>query len=519
MAEIITIPDLENGKVDIDTLADIVNLQEPTTETRLSGPVKTWYGLLQDLAVTAGLGYETLAELQAITGTDGQMAEVTNDGGATGRYRWDGAAWVKSDNPTEQKVSELETDMESKVDKYTGERDGVLVSVTDASGRSTWIEANDTDGGPTDWSKKMVGNSLGIQFTAFPGVLFSVTDASGRLTDLTVDDVTGEFAQFVIDRLKVRLGNATPARAEIIYEQNQGGNEPITSGDFYNRDGEILPVLTDMTKLVGWGSSSMERSAAAYSALASSLGMTWFSGGIGGQATPQIAARAGSISSLVTFPGNSIPASGTNIAITISNVPGHASQDYTGFINGVHGRIYYPGGGARFDRITAGAAVPVEPDTPFISEAGQDNRAAVSLLWMGRNDLNGDVDRIDQCIENTDATFDWLAPLVKRTLVMGHFMGSLAPSEIVFDHIAQVNSAYRKRYGNLFVDVDAYLTSSQVWSDMGLTPTTADTNAQAVGTTPPQLLADSLHLTPAAYQAVATYCVRARMVALGWIQS
>lgn len=106
MAEPITIPDLENGKIDIDTLADIVNLQEETTVTRLSGPVKTWYGVMQDLAVSGGLAYETLAELQAITGTQGQIAEVTNDGDNTGRYSWQDGAWVKSLDTTSAKIEE-----------------------------------------------------------------------------------------------------------------------------------------------------------------------------------------------------------------------------------------------------------------------------------------------------------------------------------------------------------------------------------------------------------------------------
>lgn len=107
MAEPITIPDLENGKIDIDTLADIVNLQEETTVTRLSGPVKTWYGVMQDLAVSGGLAYETLAELEAITGTQGQVAEVTNDGDNTGRYSWQDGSWVKSLDTTSAKIEKV----------------------------------------------------------------------------------------------------------------------------------------------------------------------------------------------------------------------------------------------------------------------------------------------------------------------------------------------------------------------------------------------------------------------------
>lgn len=101
MAEIITIPDLENGKVDIDTLADIVNLQEPTTETRLSGPVNTWFGVQASLTSATGLAYASKTAMDSAPGTVvGQVARVT-EGADKGLYIWSGSAWVETDDPLE----------------------------------------------------------------------------------------------------------------------------------------------------------------------------------------------------------------------------------------------------------------------------------------------------------------------------------------------------------------------------------------------------------------------------------
>lgn len=101
MAETITIPDLENGKVDIDTLADIVNLQEPTTETRLSGPVNTWFGVQSSLTSATGLAYTSKTAMDAAPGTKvGQAARVT-EGADAGLYIWSGSTWVETDDPIE----------------------------------------------------------------------------------------------------------------------------------------------------------------------------------------------------------------------------------------------------------------------------------------------------------------------------------------------------------------------------------------------------------------------------------
>lgn len=463
--------------------------------------------------------FDTLPDLQLVDGQiDGQMAKVTEDPVEenNGDWVWRNGTWVQMTDRTGKRIDQLQTEVDGKVNKAIGARAGVLVSIVDRLKRSTWLEANSIDGGLTAWAKFLVYKALGFRFTSIPGYMFALTDSKGRLTDLAIESRTGRFAPFVIERLRQQIGYVPPGPAPILYPQLLGGSSDITAGDFYIRDSEVLPVMADMTKLAGWGSSSMFKSNNAYSALAQSLGMSWYNGGITGQATPQIAARAGSIPALCTFPDNVIPGDTTEIAIATPNVPGHGAQTYFGSINGVAGRIRYSGG-ARFQRTTAGDPVPVDPLTPFIPDEGAAHRAALTLLWMGRNDLGGNAGDVEQCIKNTDATFDWLAPKITRRLVLGHFKGDLTPDSPVFHQIDQVNDAHRKRYGHLFIDVNAYLLSDQIWIDMGLEPTQADKDARAIGSTPPSLLGDPLHLALITYDAVSIYQVRARVVALGWV--
>src|SRR5699024_3790602 len=101
---------------------------------------------------------------------------------------------------------------------------------------------------------------------------------------------------------------------------------------------------------------------------------------------------------------------------------------------------------------------------PFTPEVGPLERASMTLLWMGKNDLTVATDMTEHVIEWTDRTFDWLSPLVRRAIVMGHFVNQNA-TEAGKQRIWKVNEAHAKRYGPLFFDVDGYITSSDVWDD------------------------------------------------------
>lgn len=405
----------------------------------------------------------------------------------------------------------------NKVDGIRSPVPGVLVSVVDEDGRETFLSARDTDGAPSEFATQLIGLVLGLLFKSAPGYLLALTDSEGRMTDLAIRSSDGQLADFALHRIANRIArylgiyNGTPS----VYPHVLGGDRKITAGDTYQRNGEILPVLTDMSMFAGWGSSSMQRSAPYFSELAAELGASYYNGGVGGHRTEQIAARLGSVPALCTFPEDTIPAGTEEISINVPDISWHAGQDYLGTVNGIHGRLRYSGG-PKFSRSDAGEPVHVEPGTPFIPDEGARNRAALTFLWMGRNDLSTTDDRTDDCIRNTDASYDFLAPLVKRVLVLGHFKGGQAPGSRAWQRIDKVNNAHRVRYGLRFADINEYLISPKVWLDMGITPTEADLEQQSLGVTPESLRADDLHLTPAAYRAVVKFYIRARLMLLGW---
>lgn len=156
------------------------------------------------------------------------------------------------------------------------------------------------------------------------------------------------------------------------------------------------------------------------------------------------------------------------------------------------------------------------PDgTKFIPEVGPQHRSDVVFLWMGKNDAPAY--SAESIIQRTDASFDWLAPFVKRCLVLGHFHSSNTnPDDLEAQTLDEVNGAYKARYGDLFVDVQQYLMSAQVWIDTGITPTSGDLVQQALGQKPASLSADTDHLNNAMYVALNEKIIQPRIRQLGW---
>lgn len=275
------------------------------------------------------------------------------------------------------------------------------------------------------------------------------------------------------------------------------------------------PVRPDMSRIAGWGSSSMQGAGKEFAAMAGALGASYFQGGKGGELSSHIAARLGSIPARLKVRGGVIPASGA-ITVTASNMPPSTSmQAYDGTLAGVPGRLSSTATQLTFTRLKPGKAIRLSGEQPFIPEMGKRHRTAVTLLWMGKNDLNAG-ERPEVVARRTQASCDWLAPRIKRCIVLGHFNNTGTPANAALrQRIRQVNAAYRARHGRQFIDIQALLTSQEVWSLAGIRPTAADLRAQALGNKPPSLSSDDAHFNAAGYAAVRRLVER-RLHALGW---
>ncbi|WP_461634509.1 hypothetical protein [Glutamicibacter soli] len=379
--------------------------------------------------------------------------------------------------------------------------EGHLYVVTDRDSQETWMGARRFDGGPTETAMFHLQHRLGVHEHAVPSVLWAVLDSAFRYTELLLD-MNGQVPDWVLQRWAARMGSA------------MGGGMAV--GDRIIGPGGLLaPAFPDTKQITIWGSSSAERIGTALAAALSDTGAEFHNEGKGGEPSQMIAARQGAVPAKLTFPSNTIPASGT-VTVTVSNVPLDADlKPFSGVVSDVAGTLTCDGSVFTFTRTAAGSAKASPAGSEFIPDVGMASRQHTTMLWSGKNSLSG-AGNAPLVIEQTDKQFDFLTPMVKRCLVLGHFVDTgQAKGGTQWTNVNTVNAAHAARYGDLFLDVSAYLCSAQLWVDTGISPTPEDLQAQADGIKPPSISHDAGHMNAAGYTVVSAL-IRQKLSSLGW---
>lgn len=286
--------------------------------------------------------------------------------------------------------------------------------------------------------------------------------------------------------------------------------QPTYSTSAWTPGSKIYPLATDPTRIFGLGSSSMGNMGPEISAAIAEQdlwGAAYTSMAHAGERFEHALARAGIIPAKLTFPSNTIPASGA-VTVTCDLPTTYFLRAYTGTVGGVTGTLSLVTGVFTFTRTTAGSAVATTAGVEFVPNPAKADatpelpsfRDAVAILDIGKNNENdaGAADRINAAL---DLVVTWLVPKVTKFVVLGHFVDTNS-TLTQKQNIAKVNAYRAATYGTLFMDLQAYVTGSGIWADTGITPTATDLNQQANGEKPGSLSSDDLHLNPTAEQAV-----------------
>ncbi|MGI4818623.1 MAG: hypothetical protein ACRYFE_08885 [Janthinobacterium lividum] len=490
-------------------------------------------------------GYAILADLPELGPVDGGVLAKVEETGLV--YRWNGAAWEEFADPTivaadraELAAGAAEEAAEQNAAKKAPDIPPAMVVLDalrriavqlssdgrtfDVAGLRLSIDDAGTGLVPFDDSRPLRLGSL--QTAPAPDGYIRVTadPTTGRIGEVLYEDgrygVGGFFFVPTEDGAELRGPDA-----RLVLRAYNDGRPPYFAGhgagqagvDYVLVDGDLRPLVTDMSVGSGWGSSSMERTGPALQSIMAARGVDFFNGGKGGERIQHSAARQGAMPALLTFPANEIPASGS-VEVTANNVsPSSSMLSFTGEVAGVAGTLSSTASALSFTRASAGAAVSVTPGSALIPHEGVARRGGFQVLWLGKNNL-GVAGADALVIEGTDACFEYHSAMARRVLVVGQFVDTdTAIPSLESDQIQLINDYQRARYQRLFIDIEAWMCSEQAWIDTGIVPTSSDLLQQAEGRKPSSLSVDSGHFTTHVYGVIAEKLILARMLELGWL--
>lgn len=505
--------------------------------------------------------YPTYAAMVADTNgrRPGTIAEVVADanGAKNGAYKFDGFYY-----------KQIKYEYLSAADANA---DNLMFAVTDTANNLTWLQANSVDGGPTPAAEDAIRKSVDLT-TQESTLLFAFTDRVGNLTDIQLDkngrvtdtvirewlkrsevidtrisrkpstlmfavtdeannltdlqlNAAGQVPDTVMVNWHARLKNldngaltpdASPTSQWELLKHDKpaiyGSQTTINENDVHLKNGEFLPVLPDINKIILTGSSSADRSKtyiiSAFKAIKPQIEV--YAPAMAGAVISHQASLVGYDPVKINFVSNVIPATGAVAGATTENLRFDSRmRGVTGWVDGIKGVLLAGGRGTdvTFTRAAQGAPVQVPPDVEFIPEYGNIFRNALQIIWIGKNNLtntNPVLNDVDKLIRNTNEMIDYNASLVKRVVVMTHFNNTDTPAiSDIRNRVDRCNRLYKLHYKQNVFDVEPIILGNQIFIDLGITKTATDIEQIAIGNKPPSLSADAGHCLPVVYEYIA----------------
>ncbi|WP_283177491.1 hypothetical protein [Gemmobacter sp. 24YEA27] len=315
-------------------------------------------------------------------------------------------------------------------------------------------------------------------------VSFAITDEDGNSSDLELDE-----AGHLTDRVMLRLLSWFQERMPV--------------ANLWDRPPDrLLPIGDSLSAGAGGTAGNRWRDV-----LSNLTGIPHDPMGIGGETARTITARTSALSFLAGFPGNNIPADTAPVDITLTYQDGLSVaplvQGSLGVnpveICGIRGTlsrhvledtsVVY-----RFTRAAAGAAVMMPSPCRVKTAAYDAYRDGFPIIGIGQN---GGYSDLEDLIRMNWAMINWTSQGRAGRFLVWTRTGVNAATN------AEMEARYLKEFGPRFVNIRAMLSSLWAFQVAGLTPTSDDLAAIAVGSIPPSLRSDGVHHNDAGQYVIA----------------
>lgn len=370
--------------------------------------------------------------------------------------------------PSSETIQILEADFR-RVVRPAAESE-LLVRIQDEFGVDCWMQARQSDGGPTELTKDLFRKGM----PGLPNIgdveetILSFQDDFGNKLWLQAAKKDGGLTRYAAECVQRALKSLEPA-AVVSYVAE---GDSMTASNYGG--GDPYPVT-----------------------LAALLGKSVINTGISGTTATEVSLRAGGDIPLLTLPGGVIPATTDAIVIDWDGAgpfsgTGQPVRSYTGSLRGIPCSLKYsPSTGAvTVNRITAGASIAVGSPVPFVPDVPHMSKS--HIVWAGRNDYPkssayASLDKLLSRLERERAPYLILSVCNTTT----EPLGSSGYADVI-----GLNLQLLKRAPLAFVDIRGRMIREGLGL-AGLVGTATDMTAINEDRIPPSLLDDGLHFNAA----------------------
>lgn len=291
-------------------------------------------------------------------------------------------------------------------------------------------------------------------------------------------------------------------------------------------------ILSDSTKLVGWGDSMMKGSGGEESILeviSEELDLSHKNFGVGGLKSNSIGVLQGGIPLKITFEKNEIQASGsTKLAYyNIAPINFHTDQYREGAIDSIEGIIERLSEKEN-DRKTLGYTfqadnlkenISIKDTAVFTFNDATKYKDTWTIIWAGRNDSKAG-DAIYKTRDNIQAMIDYMEENAKNHYLVLSICNGIADTEYkgsnAHSDITRLNSVLKEAFGDHFVDVRDYMVHKAIY-DMEMIPTPQDLEDIKKDCIPRSFLHDNVHFNTLGYEATGKFVANV-IKEKGWIK-
>lgn len=260
---------------------------------------------------------------------------------------------------------------------------------------------------------------------------------------------------------------------------------------------DIVPVVKKT--FLAFGSSSFYYMSAKIKTMIESFNATYISDAIGGQILETMQAHQGSNPISIVFNDGVTALNNVASAVTVTQKDDFGSLIAKGSFtvtlsNGLKGTLNLDANtftASNATEIYNVGSLSFDVDFGYFDYA----QTAYHIFNIGKNNITMGSYTAQQVIDETNKMIDFIKNKGNQNFIVGgHFVDrgmTAAKKQVVLD----VNAALKAKHGLKYFDMQDYLMSSQIWTDLNITPTQDDLDKQAAGELAVSLSRDAQHLS------------------------